>query len=85
MDRLAVIEPGIEIRVEEITDRISRLERDLDDVSTAVDRAEAARGRPDGWRRFPQVNLCPPLLELTLDDEIALLQSTIQRRLEDGA
>ena len=84
-DHVSVIESGVEVRVEEVTDRIGRLELRLEAVSDGLDRVEEAHRHPAGWRRFPQVNLCPPLLELTLDDEIAMLQTTIQRRLEDWA
>ena len=34
------------------------------------------------WRHFPEFNLCPQTFQLTLDDQIALLQGTIAERLD---
>ena len=34
------------------------------------------------WRHFPEFNFAPQVFQLTLDDQIALLQGTIAERLE---
>lgn len=34
------------------------------------------------WRRFPEFNFAPQVFQLTLDDQIALLQGSIAERLD---
>lgn len=82
-DAIAVIEDDLQIRIAGLDDRVDRLERRLDGVDEGLARRGATRpGGPLTWRRLPEFNLCPPVMQLTLDDEIALLQTTIQTRLE---
>ena len=82
-ETLTVVEDDLQVRIEGIDDRVERLERRLDGVDEELSRRGAPRrGEPLTWRRLPEFNLCPPVMQLTLDDEIALLQTTIQTRLE---
>jgi hypothetical protein len=85
-DALTVIEDDLQVRIAGIGNRIERLERRLDDVDEGLARRGApGDGTPLTWRRLPEFNLCPPVMQLTIDDEIALLQTTIQTRFERDA
>ena len=81
-DAVTVIEGDVAVRVAGIADRITRLEQDLARVSERIDQAIPAHPRVLEWRRFPEFNFCPQVFQLTLDDQIALLQGTIAERLE---
>ncbi|MFN8233896.1 MAG: hypothetical protein U0V56_10645 [Actinomycetota bacterium] len=82
-DAIAVSQDDLQIRIAGIDDRVVRLERRLDGVDDELSRLGSPRpGEGLTWRRLPEFNLCPPVMQLTLDDEIALLQTTIQTRLE---
>ncbi len=85
VDPVTVIEDDLQVRIAGIDGRIDRLERRLDDVDDELDRRGPGPGEPLTWRRLPEFNLCPAVMQLTLDDEIALLQTTIQTRLEREA
>jgi hypothetical protein len=84
-DPVTVIEDDLQVRIAGIDGRIDRLERRLDEVDDELSRRTPRPGEPLTWRRLPEFNLCPPVMQLTLDDEIALLQTTIQTRLEREA
>jgi hypothetical protein len=80
---VTVVDDDLQIRIAGLDDRVERLERRLDGVDEGLARRRAPRpDEPLSWRRLPEFNLCPPVMQLTLDDEIALLQTTIQTRLE---
>lgn len=82
-DAVTVIHDDLQVRIAGFDDRVGRLERRLDDVDDALSHRGVPRpGEPLTWRRLPEFNLCPPVMQLTIDDEIALLQTTIQTRLE---
>jgi hypothetical protein len=82
-DAVTIVEDDLQVRIAGIDDRVERLERRLDGVDEGLAHHLAPRpGEPRSWRRLPEFNLCPPVMQLTLDDEIALLQTTIQTRLE---
>lgn len=81
-DAVAVIEDDVTVRVAGITERLTRLEHDLSRVSAKLDQVAPERPRVMEWRHLPEFNLCPPVFQLTLDDQIALLQGTIDERLK---
>ena len=81
-DAVTVIEGDVAVRVAGITERIARLERDLARVNARIDQTIPAQPRVVEWRRFPEFNFCSQVFQLTLDDQIALLQGTIAERLE---
>jgi hypothetical protein len=81
-DAVTVIEGDVSVRVAGIAERIARLEQDLARVSARIDRAVPSIPRMVEWRRFPEFNFCPQVFQLTLDDQIVLLQGTIAERLE---
>lgn len=82
VDSLTVIEGDVQVRVAGIAERLTRLERDLARVSARIDQVAPERQRVMEWRHLPEFNLCPPTFQLTLDDQIALLQGTIAERLD---
>jgi len=81
-DAVAVVEGDVHVRVAGIAERVARLEQDLARVSARMDRVAPERHRVMQWRHLPEFNLCPPVFQLTLDDQIALLQGTIAERLD---
>ena len=84
-DTVAVIEDDVTIRVAVIAERLTRLEHDLARIDAKLDQVVPERPRVMEWRHLPEFNLCPPVFQLTLDDQIALLQGTIDERLKrDG-
>ncbi len=81
-DSVTVIEGDVSVRVSSISERIERLERNLARVTALVDQATAERHPVRGWQHFPEFNFAPQVFQLTLDDQIALLQGTIAERLD---
>jgi hypothetical protein len=81
-DAVTVIEDDVTVRVAGIAERVVRLEHDLARVSALLDQVVPERPRVMEWRRLPEFNLCPPVFQLTLDDQIALLQGTIDERMK---
>jgi len=81
-DAVVVIEDDVVIRVATIADRVTRLEHDLARIDAKLDQVAPERPRVMEWRHLPEFNLCPPVFQLTLDDQIALLQGTIDERLK---
>jgi hypothetical protein len=82
-DAITVVEEDLQVRFAGLDDRVGELERRFDGLDEELERRGALRpGEPMTWRRLPEFNLCPPVMQLTIDDEIALLQTTIQTRLE---
>jgi uncharacterized small protein (DUF1192 family) len=79
---VTVIEGDVSIRVSDISERIARLEHDLARVTARVDQATAERHPVRDWQHFPEFNFAPQVFQLTLDDQIALLQGTIAERLD---
>jgi hypothetical protein len=82
LDPVTVIEGDMSIRVSDISERIARLEHDVARVTARVDQATAERHPVLDWQHFPEFNFAPQVFQLTLDDQIALLQGTIAERLE---
>lgn len=82
VEGVVVIEGDVHVRVTGIAERVARLEQDLARVSARIDRVAPERHRVMEWRHLPEFNLCPPVFQLTLDDQIALLQGTIAERLD---
>ena len=81
-DTVTVTEGDVSVRMSAIGDRISRLEADLARVDARIDQEVPERYTVVEWRHFPEFNFAPQVLQLTLDDQIALLQGTIAERLE---
>ena len=63
-------------------ERVTRLEQDLARVDARIDQEIPERYIVVEWRHFPEFNFAPQVFQLTLDDQIALLQGTIAERLE---
>jgi hypothetical protein len=84
-DAVTVVELDLQVRIDGLDERLERLQQRLDVVDEGLERASATPVEPMDWRRLPEFNLCPAVMQLTLDDEIALLQTTIQTRLEREA
>ena len=82
IDAVTVTEGDVSVRMSAIGDRITRLEQDLSRVNARIDREEPERYTVAEWRHFPEFNFAPQVFQLTLDDQIALLQGTIAERLE---
>jgi hypothetical protein len=82
VDAVSVIEGDVSVRVAGIADRVTRLEHDLARVSAQIDQVAPERHRVMEWRKLPEFNFCPQIFQLTLDDQIALLQGTIAERLD---
>ena len=82
VDAVTVIEGDVSVRVAGIADRVTRLEHDLARVSAQIDQVAPGRHRAVEWRKLPEFNFCPQIFQLTLDDQIALLQGTIAERLD---
>jgi uncharacterized small protein (DUF1192 family) len=81
-ESVTVIEGDVSVRVSGISERIERLEHDLARVTARVDQATAERHAVRDWQHFPEFNFAPQVFQLTLDDQIALLQGTIAERLD---
>lgn len=81
-DSVTVIEGDVSVRVSDISERIARLEYDLARVTARIDQATAERHPVRDWQHFPEFNFAPQVFQLTLDDQIALLQGTIAERLD---
>jgi hypothetical protein len=81
IDAVTVIEGDVSVRVAGIADRVTRLEHDLARMSAQIDQVAPERHVMD-WRHLPEFNFCPQIFQLTLDDQIALLQGTIAERLD---
>ena len=79
---VTVIEGDVSVRMSAIGDRLSRLEQDLARVDARIDQEVPERYAVVEWRHFPEFNFAPQVFQLTLDDQIALLQGTIAERLE---
>ncbi len=82
VDAVTVIEGDVSVRVAGIAERVTRLEQDLARVSAQIDQVASERHRVMDWRKLPEFNFCPQIFQLTLDDQIALLQGTIAERLD---
>ena len=81
-DTVTVTEGDVSVRMSAIGDRLSRLEQDLVRVDARIDQELPERYTVVEWRHFPEFNFAPQVFQLTLDDQIALLQGTIAERLE---
>lgn len=79
-DAVSVIDDDLTVRVAGITERVQELERTLAGLSARLDQEIPSRVRVMEWRRLPEFNLCPPMLQMTLDDTIALLQVEVAER-----
>ena len=82
LDSVTVTEGDVSVRMTAIGDRVTRLEQDLDRVDARIDQEIPERYAVVEWRHFPEFNFAPQVFQLTLDDQIALLQGTIAERLE---
>ncbi len=81
-DAVTMIEGDVAVRVSGISDRITRLQQDLERVSARIDQRSPERFRVTEWRHFPEFNFAPQVFQLSLDDQIALLQGTVAERLD---
>lgn len=81
-DTVTVTEGDVSVRMSAIGDRITRLEQDLARVDARIDQEVPDRYAVVEWRHFPEFNFAPQVFQLTLDDQIALLQGTIAERLD---
>ena len=79
---VTVTEGDVSVRMSAIGDRLSRLEQDLARVDARIDQEVPERYTVVEWRHFPEFNFAPQVFQLTLDDQIALLQGTIAERLD---
>jgi hypothetical protein len=82
LDTVTVTEGDVSVRMSVIGERLSRLEQDLARVDARIDQEAPERYAVVEWRHFPEFNFAPQVFQLTLDDQIALLQGTIAERLE---
>jgi hypothetical protein len=82
LDTVTVTEGDVSVRMSALGERITRLEQDLTRVDARIDREAPDRYAVVEWRHFPEFNFAPQVFQLTLDDQIALLQGTIAERLE---
>ena len=81
LDTVTVSEGDVSVRMSAIGERLTRLEHDLARVDTRIDQEAPERYTVVEWRHFPEFNFAPQVFQLTLDDQIALLQGTIAERL----
>ena len=81
-DTLTVTEGDVSVRMSAIGERVTRLEQDLARVDARIDQEIPERYTVVEWRHFPEFNFAPQVFQLTLDDQIALLQGTIAERLD---
>ena len=82
VDTVTVTEGDLSVRMAALGERITRLEQDLTRVDARIDREASDRYTVVEWRHFPEFNFAPQVFQLTLDDQIALLQGTVAERLE---
>jgi len=82
LDTVTVTEGDVSVRISALGERIIRLEQDLTRVDARIDREASDRYAVVEWRLFPEFNFAPQVFQLTLDDQIALLQGTVAERLE---
>jgi pantothenate kinase-related protein Tda10 len=82
LDTVTVTEGDVSVRMSAIHERLTRLERDLARVDARIDQEAPERYTVVEWRHFPEFNFAPQVFQLTLDDQIALLQGTVTERLE---
>ena len=82
LDSVTVTEGDVSVRMSAIGERLSRLEQDLARVDARIDQEVPERYTVVEWRHFPEFNFAPQVFQLTLDDQIALLQGTIAERLD---
>jgi len=82
LDTVTVTEGDLSVRMSAIGERVTRLEQDLARVDARIDQEIPERYTVVEWRHFPEFNFAPQVFQLTLDDQIALLQGTIAERLE---
>ena len=82
LDTVTVTEGDVSVRMSAIGERVTRLEQDLARVDARIDQEIPERYTVVEWRQFPEFNFAPQVFQLTLDDQIALLQGTIAERLE---
>ena len=82
LDTVTVTEGDVSVRMSALGERISRLEQDLARVDARIDQDVPERYTVVEWRHFPEFNFAPQVFQLTLDDQIALLQGTVAERLE---
>jgi hypothetical protein len=82
LDTVTVTEGDVSVRMSALDERLTRLERDLARVDARIDQEAPERYTVVEWRHFPEFNFAPQVFQLTLDDQIALLQGTIAERLE---
>lgn len=81
-DSVIVTEGDVSVRMSAMGERLTRLEQDLARVDARIDQEAPERYTVVEWRHFPEFNFAPQVFQLTLDDQIALLQGTIAERLE---
>jgi hypothetical protein len=84
LDTVTVTEGDVSVRMSAIGERLTHLEQDLARVDSRMDQDVPERFAVVEWRHFPEFNFAPQVFQLTLDDQIALLQGTIAERLERG-
>jgi hypothetical protein len=82
LDTVTVTEGDLSVRMSAIGERVTRLEQDLARVDARIDQEIPERYAVVEWRHFPEFNFAPQVFQLTLDDQIALLQGTIAERLD---
>ena len=82
LDTVTVTEGDVSVRMSAIGERVTRLEQDLARVDARIDQEIPERYAVVEWRHFPEFNFAPQVFQLTLDDQIALLQGTIAERLD---
>jgi pantothenate kinase-related protein Tda10 len=81
-DSVTVTEGDVSVRMSALGERLTHLEQDLARVDARIDQEVPERYTVVEWRHFPEFNFAPQVFQLTLDDQIALLQGTIAERLE---
>jgi hypothetical protein len=81
-DTVTVTEGDVSVRTSALGERITRLEQDVARVDARIDQEAPERHTVVEWRHFPEFNFAPQVFQLTLDDQIALLQGTVAERLE---
>lgn len=84
-DTVTVTEGDVSVRMSGLSERLTALEQDLARVDARIDQEAPDRYVVVEWRHFPEFNFAPQVFQLTLDDQIALLQGTIAERLDHEA
>jgi hypothetical protein len=85
LDTVVVTEGDVSVRMSGFSERLTALEQDLARVDARIDQEAPDRYVVVEWRHFPEFNFAPQVFQLTLDDQIALLQGTIAERLDHEA